>query len=226
MITSEQIYKKLLFKVNKNDTNNNIKIPKGVAVILFNEQKRKYLDEQIKQNQSTNEIENFEEILVLDKLLEKLEVGVFKDDYKLPEDFLKTVSSYTLGSKGDCTNHIIVNWFIKPTNLNVLLQNSTEKPSFEYQETLAILNSNVISVYKDGFKIDGVYISYYKNPPDIDIEGYIKQDGLASTNINTTLSDLNIDKIIDRTVVEIANNYEDVERLNKALQRQQQNEIK
>lgn len=224
MLTPNEIYTKLLFKLNKNDTNSNIKIPKGVFVILFNEQKRKYLDKALANEESSDLINNFSEILALNTPLTKVSESTLSDSFKLPADFLKEVSSYSLASKNKCNNSVITNWFIKPKDINVLLQNVNHKPSFEYQETLAIINNNNISIYKEDFKINKTFLSYYKNPPDLDIEGYIKPDGTKSQNISTTLSDTNIDKILDRTVVEISSNYQSVEQLQLALQRQQTNE--
>lgn len=226
MLTPEEIYTKLNLKVNKNDTNGNIKIPKGQFVILFNEQKRKYLDQELRDDKSDSSIENFSDILVLDKPLVKISEDNKKANFELPEDILQRAESYSVASKGDCKDNVIVNWFVKPENINVLLQNSNQKPSFEYQETIAVENGDFISVYKDNFTIDKAYLSYYKDPPDIDIEGYTKSDGTISTNIQTTLSELNIDKILDRTVVEITTNYQNMEQLQAALQRQQLNEQK
>lgn len=224
MLTPEDIYTKLLFKVNKNDTNTNIKVSKGVFVILFNEQKRKYLDSELRDKESSDVIEEFSELLVLDKELEKGKVHKDKSDFTLPIDFLQRVGGYGIASRGECKENPMVIWFIKPKPVNVLLQNSNQQPSFDYQETIAIINSNVASVYKTDFNIDRVFLSYYKDPPDLDISGYTKPDGTPSTNANTGLSDTNLDKILDRTVVEIATNYQDIERLNVAFQRQQLNE--
>lgn len=225
-MTPEEIYTKLLFKVNKNDTNANIKIPKGVFVILFNEQKRKYLDQELAEDESSDQIESFNEILSKPTRLIKIEELKNYDNFALPEDFLKRVSSYSLATKDTCKDNVLVNWFAKPKDINVLLQNSNQRPSFEYQETLALVNNDSITVYKDGFSINNVYLTYYKDPPDLDIEGYIHTNNTPSTNVETTLSDLNIDKILDRTVVEISNNYQNIEQLQMALQRQQQNERK
>ena len=225
MLSPNDIYNKLLFKVNKNGTNTNIKIPKGVFVILFNEQKRKYLDLELFSKESSDVIENFEEILSPPTKLKEVDSILNRKDYKLPDDFFKRVSGFAVAEKDDCSNNVMVIWFVKPKNLNVLLQSENHKPSFEYQETLGLVNGNNVSVYKDDtFNIKSVYLTYYKNPPDIDIAGYTKTDGKQSRDVYTILSDLNIDKIIDRTVVEIVNNYQNVEMLQLALRRQQENE--
>lgn len=225
MQTPNDIYNKLLFKVNKNSTSTNISIPKGVFVILFNEQKRKYLDQELYVKESSDLIENFEEILSKPTKLKQVTSSNNRSDYKLPDDFFKRVSAYVLADKDGCQNNPMIVWPVKPKDINVLLQNENHKPSFEYQETIGVINSGELTVYKDDtFTLKEAYLTYYKNPPDIDISGYTRLDGKASKDISTILSDLNIDKILDRTVVEISTNYQDVERLKLAFQRQQINE--
>lgn len=224
MLTPEEIYTKLNLKVNKNDTNGNVKIPKSVFVIAFNEQKLKYLDQELRENESEDTIENFDDILVRDKPLKKLEENKLTADFKAPDDFFQRVSAYSVASKGSCKDNVITNWFVKPKDINVLLQNANQKPSFEYQETLALVNNGKITVYKDGFTVNETYLTYYKNPPDIDVEGYTKLDGTASTTVPNILNDLNVNKILDRVVVELTNNYQNVEQYQLAVQRQQQNE--
>lgn len=225
MQSPNDIYEKLLFKVNKNSTSTNIAIPRGIFVILFNEQKRKYLYQELYVKESSDLIESFEELLSLPTKLKQVRSYNNRVEYKLPSDFFKRVSAYTLAERDECKNNPLIVWFVKPKNVNVLLQSENHKPSFDYQETIGILNDNQLTVYKDNtFDLKEAYLTYYKNPPDIDINGYTKLDGQASKDIPTTLSDLNIDKILDRTVVEISTNYEDIERLKLAFQRQQINE--
>lgn len=215
-----EIYKKFLLKVNKNDTNGNIKVPKSQFVLLFNEQKRKFVDDQLKKNESSDYIEDFEEILVLDQPLEKVSDSTLKTDFKLPADFYKRASTYVTASSGDCKNQVLYAWAVKPKDINVLLQNENLKPSFDYRETFVVINGDKVSAYKDGFTIDELYLTYYREPKDIDIAGYTHIDGTASTDVETDLSDANIEMIIDRTATEALRNYENLEHLKIALQRE------
>jgi hypothetical protein len=219
-----EIYKKFLLKVNKNDTNGNIKVPKSQFVLLFNEQKRKFIDDQLVQNESSDLIEGLEEILVSDELLEKISDYTLKTDFKLPDNFFKRISSYVLASSGDCKNQVLYTWAVKPKDINVYLQNENLKPSFNYRETIAVLNNGKVSVYKNGFTVNELYLTYYQEPKNIDIEGYTHIDGTPSTNIKTNLSDVNIELVIDRTATEALRNYENLEHLQIAMQREQFNQ--
>lgn len=219
-----EIYKKFLLKVNKNDTNGNVKVPKSQFVILFNEQKRKYIEQQLKAEESTDYIEEFEELLVTDEKLEKLSDDDLKSDFKLPSNFLKRVSGFVLASQGDCKNQVLIAWPVKPKDLPVLLQNDNQKPSFNYRETLMVLNSDKVSVYKDSFTIGDMYFTYYREPKDIDIAGYTHIDGTPSQDIEPDFGIHIIEQIIDRTATEALRNYESTEQLQIALQREQSNE--
>ena len=213
-----EVYKKFLLKLNKNDTITNIKVPKAQFVLMFNEQKRKWLDIAINRLESSSDIEDIEEVLQTDVKLTKVEDLDVKSDFLLPANFYKRVSSYSVASKGECKRSVIVNWFVKPKDLQVLLQNEHYKPSFEYQETLAIINNGKVSVYKDAFKVNEAYLTYYKNPKDINLAGFKQFDGTPSFDQEVDLSDSNTEHIIDLTVIEAAKNYESMEQLQAAVQ--------
>lgn len=219
MLTPIEIYNKFQLKVNKNDTNGNVKIPKGKFVEIFNEQKRNWLDEKAKVKESSDYIEDLEFLLETDIPLKKLTSSTLKDDFALPQNFFKRVSGYSLASRGVCKNVVLYNWFIKPKDVSVVLQNSNQHPSFDYQETVALINNSKVSVYKTDFNIDEMYLSYYREPLDIDIEGYIKADGSASTNIQIDLDKKSIEEIINLAALEAVRNTESIEQTNLAQSR-------
>lgn len=207
-MTSLELYQQFLIKVNKNDTSRNIKVPKSKFVLIFNEQQRQYVDEIEDKGNSSRRILRIKELLKLDFELTKVDSLTNRDIFELPADFDEYSSSYSICSKDACQS-VVYNWELKPTNKTVLLQDENNKPSFEYQETIAALNGNHIDVYKDGFSVDKVFLDYYKQPVGIDIEGYTKIDGTESTNVDPELSDKDLDKIIDLCALEVTRNYED-----------------
>lgn len=224
-MTPKQIYKKFETKVNKNSTNTNIKVPLGVFVTLFNEQKRLWLDEKIKTKEAFNYIDDIQELLETDIKLKLKDNIENKSIYFLPKNFLRRVTSYSLASKEDCKNKKIVNWIIKPKDLDLHLTNSHLEPSFEWEETIGVLNNNLLTIYKKDFDINTVYLTYYREPKDLDIEGWIHEDGTPSVDIEIDLSDINIEKIINRTVFEVSTNYENIQQANITAQKIQKNEL-
>lgn len=219
-----EIYKRFLLKVNKNDTNANIKIGKGIFVLLFNEQKRQLLDDKIKGKESNDFIEDLHSLLKTDYKLKRVDKNKLSDKFELPHDFFRRVGAYALTKKDKCKHIYMDIWFRKPKDIGVLLKNDNQNPSFEFQETIATLSNNSLTVYKDNFDIEDVYLSYYFEPKDIDIEGYIHIDGTKSNNIETELDNFLIEEILNRAAEEAVRNYESLEQTQLAMQRQQRNE--
>lgn len=221
-----EIYKQFLLQVNKNDTNTNTNYPKGIFILLFNEQKRQWLDDKVKNKEDSDYIEDLQILLETNTFLIKDSEYSNRVDFKLPNNFFRRATSYSIASKNNCKNITIINWFFKPKNKNVLLQNDDYNPSFEYQETLAELNNNKLSVYKSDFNIDSAYLDYYREPLDLDIEGYIHIDGTKSKDIEIDLDKKNIEEIITRTALYAVRNAESVEQMQILFQQQQQREAK
>jgi hypothetical protein len=209
-MTSKQAYKEFLFKVNKNDTNSNIKVSPGQFVLIFNEQARFWLDEKIKNDQSSDLIANVQELLEIDVPLQFVSGTQDRDTFSLPEDFFRHVSSYTIASKGNCIKSL-TNYPVKPKDANIILIDENNNPSFEFEETITVLSQMRLDIYKSDFKINNVYLTYYKEVPNIDIEGYINLDGKPSTNIDPILYDINVEQVLNRCAIEVVRNYKDTE---------------
>lgn len=222
MTSPQQLYKQFLLKVNKNDTNSNINIPKAQFALLYNEQLRSWFEDKIKQNENSDYIEEIEELLITDKQLTKESTLSTKDVFTQPSDFGRRVSGYITATKGECKNSPLVTWFKKPKDLQVALQNSNEKPSFEYQETIAVLNKGKVDVYKDDFAINEYYLTYYKLPDELDIKGYKHFDGSESVDKLPDLSIQNLEDVLNVTALEAVRNYQSIEQTQLAASRLQQ----
>lgn len=210
-MTVQEIYKRFLIKVNKNDTNSNINVPKGVFVLIFNEITKSWLNDKIKDTRKNYQKNQISELLIVDKPLVVKNVNSNFTQFALPSDYFDTETTYSVAKRGDCTGRIIYNFDFKQRNKNVIFQNENEKPSFDYQETLYNINRDGIAVYTDGFEIQNQYLTYYKLPTPIDIEGYTKFDGTPSKNIDTDLDDKNVLDILNLCSLEAVTNFEDGE---------------
>ena len=206
-MTSLDAYKRYLLKINKNDTNRNINIPKGEFVLRYNDLRNVWLADRIRDDIGTSEIDDISELLVLDKELKVNENLDKFTSFTLPEDFVEHVSSYSLATKEGCSESVIYNWNSKAKNKNNLLISDNDSPSFEYQETFISINIPLISVYKTDFEISKVFLDYYRLPERIDIEGYTNIDGTISQEINPDISDPLVNEIIDYCVRETLKAY-------------------
>ena len=137
------------------------------------------------------------------------------------------VNSYVLADKGKCKNRKV--WInsdlSKHGDLSLLLNNDHYKPSFEYQETINSLSSNVISVYTDGtFTPKTLNVMYMRYPIYINKEGYVQFDGLPSTNVDCELNEYLEDELLDLTVQNLAMYTENSAAVQSAQFRIQTNE--
>jgi hypothetical protein len=145
----------------------------------------------------------------------------------LEPKYLFYVDSYVLANKGKCKDRIL--WInedlSKHGDLSILLNNDHYKPSFEYQETLNAVSSDVMSVYTDGtFTPTTVNIMYLRYPVYINKEGYIQFDGTPSVNADSELNDYLEDELLDLTVQNLAMYTENVAAVQNAQFRIQTNE--
>jgi hypothetical protein len=74
-------------------------------------------------------------------------------------------------------------------------------------------------VYKTDFNIESVFLTYYRYPKAIDLEGYIKVGGGASVNINPELPDDSVDEVIDMCALEVQRANENIQGFNLSRDR-------
>lgn len=219
-MTSIEAYKKLLLRVNKNDTNTDIDISKGEFVLLYNEQKNRWLNQEINKKDATLDVQDLSGVQVKYASLEKDLEGSLYTTFKLPSNFFNYISSYSVCSQGECKGVRIFNYPYKPLQENMLLEDTNSDPSFEFEETIVDLSQGSIYVHKKDFNVDEVFLNYYREPGLIDIAGYIKLDGNESSNIDPDIDDIYVDQIIDRCASEIIRRYENPEGFQLAADRE------
>lgn len=210
-MTSREAFKKFQLKVNKNDTNTDVDINRGEFVLLYNEQKDIWLKTKIDQLQSSEDVQDLQEVQVKYKPLELSHNEKNYDVFNLPEDFFNYISSYSICSDGSCGDIFITHTPFKPKNENMLLENANYQPSLDFEETIVDLSNNKLFVYKKDFDITSTFASYYRTVGKIDIEGYIKLDGSPSINIDPDIADIYVDEILNRCAREVIARYENPE---------------
>jgi len=218
-MTSFETYKRLLLKVNKNDTNADIDISKGEFVFLFNEQAKRWLKTKLNEKESVIDVQDLAEIQVKFKKLQKLDENDSYAIFKLPTNFFNYASSYSVCSSGNCKGVRIFNFPYKPLNENMLLEDANNQPSFDFEETIVDLSEGNLFVFKKDFAVDECYLNYYRSVINIDIEGYIRLDGTQSTNIDPDIQDQYVDEVIDRCALEVIRRYENPDGFQLAKER-------
>ena len=191
----EEVYIRFVDIVNRNMTNNNVNVDKIRFIFLFNSASIKYLS-WILEKKNEDAIRQVASFLVPDFELKASEKLYYFDKFSLPKDYFDLSNVSVFASSGSCINQKLITFEAKSENTEELLADENNKPSFEYRETFYFTASDKLVVYKDNFTIDSAYLSYYRYPNKVDIEGYFKEDGVASVSINPEFSDRAIEKIL------------------------------
>lgn len=218
MVPVNEIYKRLLLKVNKNDTNAGIPVPKPHFVLMFNSEALLWEAETLDNGDDAN-------LGILDVMLEPdvdlKFVKKYSDsvEFQLPENFFRISSSFSLVDKGNCKGVKIFNFEKKPLGFVATLADDFNTPSFEFEETPYVISHNKMKIYFDDFDIKKVKASFYRTPTLIDIEGYTKFDGTSSTNIDSDLTLEAVELILNRMAVELNKQYENQQGVENAKDR-------
>ena len=220
-MTSLEAYQSLLEKVNRTDTNSNIHVPRGRFVNLYNQQRLIWLSDKLREYKASQKLDELSDLLEDDVELNKVDNRRDHARFTLPSDFFEFSSSYSLCSKGDCTERPVVNWEMKSSNKQVLLNDSNHNPSFEYEETLALINKGMLSVFFSDFSVDKCFLTYYRSPNKIDLVGYVKLDGSPSETVDPELPDEQVDEILDYCYTELMRANKDVEGFQLAKDKKQ-----
>src|ERR1700734_2798818 len=141
-MTVVELYKRFLIKVNKNDTNEGIRIPKGNFILLFNTEMLRWLSEELKKD-----IDNIDSNLIELLYRPNYPLHMIKTesqfvDYHQPEDMVQAYGSYSYCSKGNCENIKLFNYEIKPGNFIPVQQDLNSRSDFEYEEGRFVLTES------------------------------------------------------------------------------------
>lgn len=211
-----EAYYKCLTKVNKLVTNNEQDIPAHIFVQIFNEEQLLFFEEQFKLFE-INQIktDEFQKLITYSKLDEGSNSKNYKS-FKLPEDYFHYVNSYTLASNKVCNQIELSNKLIEESNIHVYRKDVCYEPSIEWQETLITISGDSIKIWTNNqFNVDSVEIQYLRYPKKINIAtGFTDLTNTMTEDINPEFEGYILEKLIDRTALNIAGNINDVNRYN------------
>ena len=208
-MNTELIYQKILEKTNKNLNNGSISLDRAGAVSLFNEEQNKFVEWTL-QKRNTTDIRDIQ-CLLDDKELILKEDLVSSSSFSLPKNYFDFSNIKVKATSGECSDYLLP-VEIKSDNSEEVLFDEDNKPSFFYRETPYLFKNNTVLVYKDGFVIDKVILTYYRYPKQFNIEGFQDEEGFNSFNSEPEFDD----KIVDRIISMVATSFDiNNENLNK-----------
>src|SRR6478736_6125119 len=147
MATIEQAKDRYLVKAEKNGTNDGITTDNYRFCLLFNESQNKFLTLQLQQR-GIDDVRYIQNFLVLDEKIPYSSKSENKYNFKLPENYFDIADVRANAQKENCID--ILNLFeLRTENINEVLQDEFQKPSFEWRESLFTVNSDQLSIYTD-----------------------------------------------------------------------------
>ena len=165
-MTVEQAYEKFIIKINKNAQTDGVHCDRGRFVELYNEAQIKHLEYLLEQR-FHDEIRYAEKFLKNDEQLDVETGGPTMQFAPLPPDFFDLSSAKAIASTDYCQNTYIDLYEVKSEDINLVLQDEFNKPSFDYREAPFILSSGDIKAYREGFTYDKILLTYYRYPQQI-----------------------------------------------------------
>lgn len=206
MVTPQELFMKLQLKVNKNATASNRALTKPIAVNIINDVKNRWVNQSLKDKDSIL-VDNLWSIVKDVNLTQKTNYND-RSEFSLNPDFYQLVRAEGLCKKDLCKKVIFFRE-VKGQDVNILKSNDSLKPDFDFEWSFMTLGDGKLIAYKDGFDIENLRLWYYKIIPDIDIAGYRRIDGSASTDIGLDLETQYVDQIINLAAEEFMRNYGD-----------------
>jgi hypothetical protein len=194
-MTTEKIYLKYLSKVEQNITNDNIATDRGRFVLLFNEAQNKFLEAHLQQR-GIDDVRYIQNFLVLDKKIPYSSKTQDHYNFNLPKDYFDLAEVRGLASNKICNNQLVSLFEIQTENINEILIDEFNKPSFKWREAPYTVNSNTVSVYVDDFKVDNILMNYYRYPNQIAQINIDNPESPFNESILVEWDDKSLDRII------------------------------
>lgn len=215
MIRVDQLIHKSRQRQNKLATNEHQEIGEMDMILIINEAQIKLVKQKKKDGEKDSKHVADIQFLVekpedhkLNPVLSNKTINrwkVFTED--ITPSYMYYVDSYMIADKEGCKDRVVwVNHdLVQHGSINILLNNSNYKPSFEYQETFCDETNGEIGVYTDGtFTPTALYLSYIRYPKNVstgDIEGF---DGETAAIQHSEFPEHLEDELLDIIAQDIA----------------------
>lgn len=208
-MTITEAYIRYVDLVNKNATNNNLSVDLPRFILSFNSSTIRYV-ERVLNKRNEDEIRNISLLLNVEYPLTYLSTEDNYERFTIPKDFFSLSNVHVYATKEKCKSQRLQTTEAKSENIEELIFDESNCPSFDYRETFYTLSKNEVVVYKKDFDITEVTLTYYRYPKKVDIAGYINLDGKKSKDIHPELDDKVVLSILNAMAKEYSASNGDV----------------
>lgn len=201
-MTINQAYITFTQLVNRNSTNDNLSVDKPRFVLLFNRVAKAYT-EWILEKSNQDDLRDIQKLLVLDYKLTKSSSKESFTEFNLPSDYFNFSNLQVFSSKESCKNIKLGSFEVKNQDVEELLIDEFNRPSFEFRETFYTISADKIAIYKSDFNLDKALLSYYRYPIEVNMSGFIDLEGNNTTDIDPEFDD----KVVNKILIACAKDY-------------------
>lgn len=198
MISIEDVMDRYQIKAEKNATNDGIATDKLRRCLLFNEAQNKFLTLHL-QNRGVDDVRYIQKFLILDKSIPYISKEKGKYNFSLPKDYFDLADVRAKAKKESCTDFISL-FEIRTENLNEVLTDEFNQPSFEWREAPFTVNSDRLSIYTSDFSISEIYLNYYRYPNQIKLLNPENPESDYDNNLGVEWDEKSLDDIISLMV--------------------------
>jgi len=198
MITIEQAMDRFHVKAEKNAVNDGIATDRLRKCLLFNEAQNKFLTLHL-QNRGIDDVRYIQKFLILDEKIPYISKTQGKYNFKLPKNYFDLADVRAKAKKENCSD-IISLFEIKTENLNEVLNDEFNQPSFEWREAPFTINSDNLSIYTTDFSISEILLNYYRYPNQIKLVDQNNPESNFDENFPIEWDDKSLDDIISLMV--------------------------
>lgn len=195
-MTTEQVYEQFIIKINRNAQTDAVHCDRGRFVVLYNEAQEKYL-ESLLERKNEDEIRYAEKFVVPNEIL-----GVEKTErdstlFKIPSDYFDFISAKAVAQTDYCPEAVIDLHETKLENIDIILSDEFNKPSFDYREAPFKIGNGQVITYQDNFTYKELLLTYYRYPQQISLIDPENPESTFDTSKNPEWDNKSNNRIID-----------------------------
>lgn len=165
-----------------------------------------------KSETTIDNIDDLQPIVVPGIELKGSNKDIYFETVEIPSNYMRFLRLSVNGSTQRCKGKSIrVVDIVENANVGEFLRDYTRKPSFEWGETFATIQSNRLRIYTNGeFKISDATLTYYRYPTPIGLSGCEDINGNPTTNVDPDFKDDFVENLIDEAAAIIAGDIESI----------------
>lgn len=200
-----EVYSIILDKMNNLGSNFNQSISANKAMVALDQAQYFWYDERLKVQEITKTVQReLQSFLVTKEVIGDVKKGYIT--IELPDNYYH--HSLVLLKPISC-NNIFPSTLKEQSNIGVLLQTDTTKPSLLWEQSFCTIASNKLDIYLD-FTPEWIKFSYYKKltKPDLQTD-YKHLDGNKTTNVDLEMENSSLFEIIEIACLILSGNFND-----------------